>query len=160
MIKKKDIEMASLIFSFFILFISIEMYTHIMTQALMGDVGKILAISIVVLILISMIPPLLSKMRLSNLFVGIFSFVYMFLTGFLLLRFLPIMREISESYDQAHSMPVFGSFDPTGVDFQFYEIVFTILLAVFSIITVYSIAVAAHREMKINSKKFKILQSD
>ena len=160
MIKKKDIEIASLIFSFFVLFISIEIYTHIMTQALMGDVGKILAISVVFLILISMIPPLLSKMRFSNLFVGIFSFVYLFLTGFLLLRFLPTMRKISESYDHSGSIPVFGSFDPAGVDFQFYEILFTILLALFSIITVYSIAVAALREMKINSKRFKVVHSD
>lgn len=164
--REEAIWITSLVLSIIILLFAFQPFVFSLTMGLMGEVNIHLSIATVILILLSMVLLFLTSRRwnLMNIFLSLFSGVYLLLSAMINFNFLPIMKELADSYEpQNREFFLIGSrnFDPYSVDFAFYETMLVILMIIFSVVAVTSASVFIYREIKIRKSKhrFKVVSN-
>ena len=148
-------------FSIVISWILIKPFSLIMIQSLMGDDMTILILVIYGLIGFSLVLMIISKIKYNFLMASLISAVYSTLVGFIYFRFLPTMKELAETYESTDPNTSFTSshgFDPSTVDFAFYDQLLLISLIFFILVTIIS-GIGVVRNLRMEKKtKFKIVK--
>jgi hypothetical protein len=164
--KEKTVWITSLIVSILILFFAFQPFVFSLTMGLMGEVEKTLSIATVCLILLSMVLLFLSSRRWNfmNIFLSLFSGVYLLLSAMINFNFLPTMKELADSYEpQNREFFMIGSrnYNPSSVDFAFYDTFLVILMIIFSVTAVISASLFIYNEVKRRRSvpKFKVVSN-
>jgi hypothetical protein len=163
---EEKIWITSLVLSILVLFFAFQPFVFSLTMGLMGEVNIHLSIATVILILLSMVLLFITSRRwnLMNIFLSLFSGVYLLLSAMINFNFLPIMKELADSYEPKNrEFFLIGSrnYDPSSVDFAFYETFLVILMIIFSVTAVISASLFIYNEIRRRGSipKFKVVSN-
>ena len=147
--------------SIIILFALLGPLNWLITQSLMGYDMTAIVLGLSGAIGIAMILLVISQNKHRLLLLSMISTAYSFMIGAIYFHFLPTMKDLARSYEPVEGNRIFtapGGFDPSTVDFVFYDRLLLIGLIFFLLVAIVS-GIGAIRDKILEKRtKFKIVE--
>ncbi len=149
----------SVIFLAFLIF----PFSLIIITTLMGNGSKFLVCTLLIFTFIVILNIFFANYKLKFIFITIVSLVYAGLIGIINFRFLPTMKELAKSYGTTEHTTIFPGtreFDPSSIDYVFYERIFTAFFILLILIAIISTSFFIYRTMKEKKTTFRIINNN